>query len=128
MWVSLTRSGSHYAVIRLSYNTRRYSLGRLQKTDKKSLSSTHCDRCYIHAPPPMGQSWFVYGTFEVGVQVKCSQYRVYLSKNPTLFQGERGVKVCCRIQNVQSVPGLLATIALFEECHFHNVVCTNANA
>ena len=35
---------------------------------------------------------------------------MHFSIKPTLFQGERGMKVHCRIQQVQSVPRLLVTI------------------
>ena len=35
---------------------------------------------------------------------------MHFSKRPTLFQGQRGMRVHCRIQKVQSVPGLLAII------------------
>ena len=87
-------------------------MGHLERADKKPLSSTYCHGCFIHAPPfPLEQYWFVCGIFEVGVQAKLSHYRMYFSKKPTLFLGERGMKVHCRIQKVQSVPGLLVTIA-----------------
>ena len=93
------------------YNSRQKSLGHLEETYKKPLSSTYCHSCYKYAPPfPLEQCWFACETLEVGVHAKFSHYCRYFTRKPTLFQGERGMKVRCRIQKVQSVPGLLSGI------------------
>ena len=105
---------SYQANFILCYNSRQKSLGHLEETGKKPPSSTYCHSCYKHAPPfPLEQCWFACGTLEVGVHAKFSHNRRYFSRKPTLFQGERGMKVRCRIQKVQSVPGLLASIEGF---------------
>ena len=102
----------HYSIYCI-YNRCQKPLGHLEETDKKPLSSTYCHSFYKHAPPfPLEQCWFACWTFEVGMHAKFSHYRGYFSRKPTLFQGERGIKVRCRIQKVQSVPGLLASIVV----------------
>ena len=85
-----------------NYSSRQKSLGHLEETDKKPLSSTYCHGCYKHAPPfSLEHCWFACGTLEVGMYAKFSHYRWYFSRKPTLFQGERGMRVRCRIQKVQ---------------------------
>ena len=91
------------------YNTCQKSLGNFEEIMKNySLLSIQSLRL-LHTPFPTKQCWSVPETLGVIVHEKLFRYCMYFSQKPTLFTG-RGDECAVQIKNLQSAPGLLASI------------------